>query len=160
MRTVLLLLLPVLLTAQDITQSGDTLFIRSKVVIIETNDFNVVKCPGCVGNTTPGIAVLLDSCIRNSEWSSTYSAALPDSAAFFEPATMDFFATLGINAFDDCGIDTFFVDNLELTPPGGLEPGPGETKEMRIRLKAIDIDQTPKMREETMLWIRDNSGCL
>lgn len=160
MKVIFLTLIASHLIAQNIYQSGDTLFITSKVVIVQTSDFNVQidMCPACDDQLTPGIAVLLDSCIRDEEWLGTYNSHLPDSASFFLPETMNFFETLGVFAADDCAVDTFFVEDLEIIPPGGVDRPVGGTKEFRIKLKAIDA--TGKEDEETMIWIRDNSGCI
>ena len=132
--------------------------LNAKEVIITNSAFerqleiNSEGCD-CLNNTTPGIAVLRDTCISDEEWNTEgYAAVLTDSVAFYSEEAMEFFNYAGTVAYDDCGIDTFYVEGLEINPPGGVDRPVNGTREFLVALYARDY--AGYTRRDTMRWVR------
>jgi len=111
----------------------------------------------CDDQLIPGIAVLLDSCIRDEEWNETYASVLVDSASFHSPGAMLLYNSFLISAHDDCGIDSFYVKSMEIIPAGGIDRTSG-TREFRINFRAVDF--VGRVKEQLMIWIRKEGGCI
>ena len=106
----------------------------------------------CLDNTTPGIAIQRDTCISDEEWDTEGYLVLTDSAAFYSAEAMEFFNYVGTNAYDDCGIDTFYVEGLTINPPGGVDRPVDGTREFLVAFYAEDY--SGKFRRDTMRWVR------
>jgi len=112
----------------------------------------------CDDQLIPGIAVLLDSCIRDQEWNETYAGVLVDSTSFHSPEAMLLYNSFLICAHDDCGIDSFFVKSMHILPPGGIDRPGTSTREFRITFRAVDF--VGRAKEQEMIWIRKEGGCI
>lgn len=171
MKTILLLLLPLFAISQPDTLhlSGPlsgTYTAKHSIIVQDAHSYVlpvVLQIGDCdtLDNIIPGIGLLGDSCIRDSEWSGItgYSDVLVDSTSFFTPSAMDFFKFVGNYAADDCGLDSFFVKSIIIEPPGGVDR-PGETtRTFKVTFRAVDFVGYAK--EAVMIWIRkpDSAGC-
>lgn len=132
--------------------------LNAKEVIITNSSFMrglEIDSEGCdcINNTTPGIGTQRDTCISDEEWNTEgYAAVLTDSAAFYSVEAMEFFNYAGTNAYDDCGIDTFYVEGLEIIPPGGVDRPVDGTREFLVAFYAQDYGGYTA--RDTMRWVR------
>jgi len=127
---------------------------------ITDTKFNIINCEAqataCEDHYIPGIAVLKDSCIRDDEWPGN---VLTDSVAFFTLDALMLFQNYGCYANDDCGIDSFFVKSLVITPPGGVSRPPGSTRRFDVTFRAVDF--AGRSTEAVMTWVRnEDPNCL
>ena len=126
--------------------------------------FNIIDCAAqaatCVDELIPGIAVLKDSCIRDDEWNNDgYAEILIDSASFFTLDAFMLYQLFGVQASDDCGIDSFYVKSLLITPPNGVARPPNGTKRFDVTFRAVDF--AGRSTEQLMTWVRnDDPNCL
>lgn len=157
---IFLLLFPVAAFSQmHLTGPIQGHYTAQSFLVTDAHSTGALSLHTCVDEYIPGIAVLGDSCIRDSEWiSGGYADVLTDSAAFFSPAAIVLFDKFGVHAVDDCAIDSFYVKSLEILPPGGVDR-PSGTREFRILLRAVDV--AGRAKEALMIWIRkDNNSCI
>ena len=131
-----------------INANGTNLDVCADVIIVEDSDLIGVQmytgdCSfSCDSSLIPGIAVLNDDWLGDSEWiEDGYADVLTDSAAFYTQDALNFIKTLGVYVLNDiisfaCPVDSFYVSNLVITPPGGIDRPPGGTRTFEISLTA------------------------
>ena len=135
-----------------------TRYFVSESTIDSSATLHVINCEEnaktCVDHFIPRIAALKDSCITDEEWNNDGYLVITDSAALHSLEAMMLYQKFGCYAADDCGIDSFYVKEVVITPPGGVSRPPGGTRRFDITFRAVDFKGQSK--EVVMTWVRNN----
>jgi hypothetical protein len=128
----------------------------SSLCIAESNVFSSNASDCEFDNSPPGIAGLNDECITDLEWNQSYSTFV-DSAAFFLQSNFTYYEQYSLlTAIDNCAIDTFYLAELKIVPPGGINRVSG-FKAFNMIFNAIDF--SGNIGVDSILWVREENDC-